>query len=152
MFPYARLLCFAQWERLVIFNRNIIQQNNHGATWQIPSLNILAQVLSNMRQNEETKIGKMKKLTIAVTKAEEATEIKRDLVNTNKIITLKESMEPYITALGTVLSVLGGVWAIVAHKTKHLEDRIDSQDEKIFLLATGKTLREAMLEIKQRAS
>lgn len=60
-------------------------------------------------------------------------------------------MEPYLTALGTVLAMLGGVWAIVSHKTAWLEHRIDKQDEKIFLLATGKTLREAMIEAKQNS-
>ena len=53
------------------------------------------------------------------------------------------------TAVGTVLTVLGGVWAIVTYKTAELEKRMDSQDDKIFFLATGKTLREAMLETKQ---
>lgn len=59
-------------------------------------------------------------------------------------------MESYITAFGTVIAMLGGVWAIVTLKTSALEKRMDAQDEKIFLLATGKTLREAMIESKQK--
>lgn len=66
----------------------------------------------------------------------------------NEPIYKRLNMEQYLTAFGTVLSVLGGVWAIVSHKTTALERRIDKHDEKIFLLATGKTLREAMIEAK----
>jgi hypothetical protein len=53
------------------------------------------------------------------------------------------------TAICTVLSVLGGVWAIVSYKTSELEKRIDTMDERIFYLATGKTLKEAMMEAKK---
>ena len=53
------------------------------------------------------------------------------------------------TAIGTVLSVLAGVWAIVTYKTSELEKRMNSQDDKIFLLATGKSLKEAVIEAKQ---
>lgn len=56
----------------------------------------------------------------------------------------------FITAAGTVISFLGGVWWIVTYKTNSLEKRMDAQDERIFQLATGKTLREAMLEAKQK--
>jgi hypothetical protein len=58
--------------------------------------------------------------------------------------------DAYLTALGTVLAVLGGVWAIVTHKTRELEKRMDLQDDRIFFLATGKTLKEAMLKTKQK--
>lgn len=58
--------------------------------------------------------------------------------------------DAYLTAFGTVLSILGGVWWIVTHKTDALEKRLDILDERIFLLATGKTLREAMMESKQK--
>lgn len=54
------------------------------------------------------------------------------------------------TAVGTVITVLGGVWAIVSYKTSELEKRMDMMDERIFLLATGKTLKEAMLEAKKK--
>ena len=57
--------------------------------------------------------------------------------------------ETFLTALGTVISVIAGVWAIITHKTHRLEKRLDLNDERIFLLATGKTLREAMLEEKK---
>lgn len=93
------------------------------------------------------------------------------------------------TAIGTVVTVLGGVWGIVTYKTNALEHRMDkleekmdkheqktfamvlaqdekiehrmniheekmfamlvAQDEKIFQLATGKSLREAMMEAKK---
>ena len=53
------------------------------------------------------------------------------------------------TAIGTIITVLGGVWAIVSYKTTELEKRMEMMDERIFLLATGKTLREAMLEAKK---
>lgn len=55
----------------------------------------------------------------------------------------------YWIAIGTVLTVLGGVWGIVSYKTNELEKRMDTMDERIFLLATGKTLREAMMEDKK---
>jgi len=55
----------------------------------------------------------------------------------------------FFTSLGTVLTILGGVWAIVSYKTHDIEKRMESQDEKIFFLATGKTLREAILESKK---
>lgn len=58
-------------------------------------------------------------------------------------------MEHYITAIATVVTILLGVWTIVNKKTEHMERRIDAQDDKIFLLATGKTLREAMIEAKR---
>jgi hypothetical protein len=53
------------------------------------------------------------------------------------------------TAIGTIITVLGGVWAIVSYKTTELEKRMEMMDERIFLLATGKTLREAMLEVQK---
>jgi hypothetical protein len=60
------------------------------------------------------------------------------------------TLDAYLTAIGTILIVLGGVWGIVTYKTKKLEEYIESMDDRIFYLATGKTLKEAILEAKAK--
>lgn len=60
------------------------------------------------------------------------------------------------TAIGTGITVIATVYGFLRNfkndmnkKFEHMENRLDLQEERIFLLATGKTLREAMVEAKR---
>lgn len=59
------------------------------------------------------------------------------------------------TVIGTVIGAAGLIYATLRNfKTDikadivAMEKRLDLQDERIFLLATGKTLQQAMIEAK----
>ena len=60
--------------------------------------------------------------------------------------------------LQTILSLIAIVWYFTSQlkseiksDIKSLEKRIDTQDERIFLMSTGKTLREAIIEAKKKS-
>lgn len=62
------------------------------------------------------------------------------------------------SVIGTGIAVIGFVYGFLRNfktdinkKIDHMEHRLDLQDERIFLLATGKTLKEAMLESKKNS-
>lgn len=55
------------------------------------------------------------------------------------------------TIIGTGLGVVALIYNYLRNFRADLEKRIDAQDERIFLLATGKTLREAMIETKKKS-
>ena len=57
---------------------DVQNKNGNSSGARLLSSNILAQVLSNTRQNKEKTTERMKKLTIAATKAEEANETKKE--------------------------------------------------------------------------
>jgi hypothetical protein len=54
-----------------------------------------------------------------------------------------------ITVIGFVYGFLRNFKSDINKKIDGMEKRLDLQDERIFLLATGKTLREAMIEAKK---
>lgn len=53
-----------------------------------------------------------------------------------------------IISLGTMMWLFA---KYIRYQIKSFEKRIDFQDERIFQLATGKTLKEAMLEAKKKS-
>lgn len=53
------------------------------------------------------------------------------------------------TVIGTGIATVTLVYAFLRDFKADIEKRIDIQDERIFLLATGKSLREAMIEAKK---
>lgn len=66
------------------------------------------------------------------------------------------NIEVVFSVLGIALASLGLVYTFLRNfktdinqKIDAMEKRLDLQDERIFLLATGKTLREAMVEAKK---
>ncbi len=54
-----------------------------------------------------------------------------------------------LTVIGFVYGFLRNFKSDINARMDKSDERLDAQDERIFLLATGKTLREAMLEAKK---
>jgi len=54
-----------------------------------------------------------------------------------------------ITVIGFVYGFLRNFKNDINKKIDSMEKRLDIQDERIFLLATGKTLRDAMIDAKR---
>jgi hypothetical protein len=55
------------------------------------------------------------------------------------------------TVIGSAIGTIALVYQIMKSFKDDLHKRMDAQDEKIFQLATGKTLKEAMLEAKRKS-
>ena len=56
------------------------------------------------------------------------------------------------TVLGTGIAIIAFVYSIIRNFRQDLKEALYAQDERIFQLATGKTLREAMMEAKRKAT
>ena len=55
------------------------------------------------------------------------------------------------TVIGTGVGTIALVYQIMKSFKDDIHKRMDAQDERIFQLATGKTLKEAMMEAKRKS-
>jgi len=56
----------------------------------------------------------------------------------------------FFTIIGTAITSIGFMWQIMKHFEQKMESKMEKLDERIFWLATGKSLKEAILEEKMR--